>query len=87
MRGDTRGLASGIFAFVAMIIISALLFTMLAPAATDIFGMVSSQTSNPEAQAAIDRREEIWGYMLFFALFLASIAFLSRSVFESRRTV
>lgn len=82
---DDRGLGLAIVGFIAALVIAALLFTLLDPAADQLFDMASSQTSATEAQDAIDRREQIWNNILFYALFLAALYIIARSVFESRR--
>lgn len=84
LKSDTRGLGMGIIGFFAILIVAALLFTLFNPAASEVFSMVSSQTNNAEAQAAIDRREQIWSLMLYFCVFLAGLFLLARAVFESR---
>lgn len=82
---DQRGLATGIIAFFAIIIAGALLFTMLAPAAQEIFTMSSDQASTTQATDAIDLRESIFMNSLYFVLLLAALTIIARAVFESRR--
>jgi len=86
-QGSNRGLASGILTFVAVLVIAALVYTLLDPAIGDIVTMSSSQTSNQGATDVINLRQQIWGAMLFYALFLAMLAVIARSVYESRTGV
>lgn len=85
MALDDRGLASGLLGFVAIVIIIALLYTLLNPAVVGIHDQAISTTSNSQAQDVINERFTIWGYILFFGLFLAAVYIISRAVFESRR--
>lgn len=85
LRRDDRGLATGVIAFVAVIVVSALLYTLFEPAAQGVFNMSSSQADSTQAQNAIDRREQIFSLMLYFCLFLGSVMFIARAVVESRR--
>lgn len=85
VRRDERALSMGLFGFIAIIVITALLYTMLNPAIADVFAFSSEQATTTQAQDAIDRRQQIWGYMPMFGVFLAAIYLLSRAVFESRR--
>lgn len=82
---DDRGLGLAIVGFIAALVIAALLFTLLDPAADQLFDMASSQTSATEAQDAIDRREQIWNGLLFFFIVLAGLFLIARSIVESRR--
>jgi hypothetical protein len=81
---DTRGLGLGILGFVAIIVIGALLYTLLDPAAVEIFSSASSQTSDSRAQTAINRRETIWNLLLYATAFLGILYIIARSLFESR---
>lgn len=84
-RDDNRGLAGGVLAFVAILVVSALLFTLFQPAAESIFTMTSSQASSQKVTDSIDMRQTIFSNILFFALFLGGLALIARAVFESRR--
>lgn len=81
---DDRGLATGIIGFIAMIVIAALMFTLMDPAADMIFSMSTAQADSAQAHNAIELRKKIWDAMLYFALFLAAIFVIARAVFESR---
>ena len=85
MASDDRGLATGILGFVAIIVILALLYTLLNPAITGIHDHALSTTDDSQAQGVINERFTIWGYTLFFGLFLAAVYIIARAVFESRR--
>lgn len=74
----------GIIGFIAILVVAALLYTMMEPAA-EIFSMSLSQTSNQQATDAINLREQIFTNMLFYVLFLAGVFIIARAVFESRR--
>lgn len=80
-----RALASGLIAFVALIIMAAFLFTLMQPAIGDILPMMLSQNPPAEAETAIEQRQTIWGGVLFYVLLLGAIMLIARSVFESRR--
>lgn len=80
-----RALANGLLAFVAILVTAALLYTLLDPAVSDLDTMLSGQTSNSNAQDVIDERTEIWDLFLYYAVFLAGLMLIARSVFESRR--
>ncbi len=81
---DDRGLATGIIGFIAIIVIAALLYTLMDPAAGDIFSMTLTQADSAQAKNAIELRQKIWNATLYFALFLALVYILARAVFESR---
>lgn len=79
-----RGLAVGVLSFIAIIVVAALLFTLMDPALVEIFDMSSSQADSQTAQDVIDLRQQIWGAILFFALFLGIVSLIAQSVYESR---
>lgn len=83
MWADTRGLANGIIGFVVIIVTVALLYTLMDPAFTGVIDAVSTQTTDPEAQAAVNQSATIWGYMPIFGMFLAGLFVLARATFES----
>lgn len=85
MKHDTRGLATGLFAFIAIIVAMALLYTLFQPAAQAVFDTTSTQASSTTATDAINLREQIFELMLYFGVFLAMLALLARAVVESRR--
>lgn len=84
-REDDRGLAIGIIGFVAIIVIAAFLYTLLDPAASSIFPMLDSQTTNTQADAVIDERQTIWHNALFAALFIGTLGIIARAIAEQRR--
>lgn len=84
MHSDERGLATGLLGFAAMLVVAALVYTLLDPAAVSLFDMASGQTSNARAQDAIALRRQIWDAVLYFVLFLASVFIIARAVLESR---
>lgn len=81
---DNRALATGIIGFIAILIVFALLYTILNAGFTDTITFVSADTSNTQAQAAIDERAKIWSLMPVFGVFLGSLFLLARAAFESR---
>ena len=83
-RND-RALAGPILGFLAIIVIGALLYTLFDPAAQLMFDATSSQTTNADAQAAIDQREAIWSNVLFMFLGISLLYIIGRGVLESRR--
>lgn len=85
IRDDNRGLASGILAFIAIIVVSALLFTLFQPAAEQIFSMSTSQATDQQVRDGIALRQAIFSNILYFALFLSGITLVARAVLESRR--
>lgn len=80
-----RGLAVGLMAFVAILVIAALMYTLLDPAATQMFELSGSAAKSATANDAIDRRKQIWDLLLFYPLLFAGLMLLARSLFESRR--
>lgn len=84
MLDDTRGLANGVIGFVVIIATVALLYTIMDPAFTGVIDTVSSQTTDADAQAAVDQSGQIWGYIPVFGLFLAGLFLIARATFESR---
>lgn len=85
LSDDDRGLATGLAGFVAILIIAALMFTLLNPAATNVFDDADSFTTDSEAQNVVDERRAIWSNILFAVLLIAALFLLGRAVFESRR--
>lgn len=83
-RPDDRALATGIIGFVAILIVVALLYTMMDAGFVQVITAVGADTSNAQAQAAIDERAAIWGAMPIFGVFLAAMFLFSRAAFESR---
>lgn len=85
MGRNDRALAMGTVVFFATIAVAALLYIILEPAASQIFTTASGVGSNAEAQGVIDEREQIWGLVLLYGLFLAGVGIIARAVRESRR--
>lgn len=84
MKRDERGLAVGFVVFFAAIVGAALLYIMLDPAMTTIIDMTRSQTTSSAATEQIDLASNIWGLLLFFAMFVSLLFIIARSVFESK---
>jgi hypothetical protein len=82
LPADTRGLAVGVIGFVAMIVIAALMYIMFEPAVGEMLGMSLDQASNQDVKDAINLRQQIFGGMLFFALFLSGVYLIARAVRE-----
>lgn len=81
---EDRGLATALFVFLAIIVVSALLFTLMNPAVNQVTDRVSSQADHQEARDVIDERRQIWSYVLFYPMFLAALYIIARAVLESR---
>lgn len=82
---DERAQAHGIPAvFFAMLITGALLFIIFQPAIDQFAASMLSQTDNQVATDVINERQMIFGKILFYVLFLAVVAFITRSVLQSR---
>lgn len=84
LRGDERGLGVGFVLFFAALAIGALLFVMFNPVMTSVNDQVSDQTDDPDAQATIDERQQIWDALLYWVVFVAGVFVIARAVFEGR---
>lgn len=84
-RDDDRALAGAILGFLAILLIGAFLYILLDPAVSTVLDYTSAQTSNADAQSAIDQRETIWNYILFVPLVIGMLYIIGRGVLESRR--
>lgn len=80
--GDDRALGLGIIVFAAALVIGALLFTLLDPAATQVFDISSDMAEHSQATAEIDEAQQIWGLILFWVAFVAIIGLIARAVAE-----
>lgn len=85
LEREDRGLAMGLIGFFAILVVTALLYTMLNPAITEIISFSSDQATSTQAHNVIDERAQIWGYMPMYGVFLGVVFLLSRAVFESMR--
>lgn len=86
-RPDTsadRALGLGVIGFIAILVASALLFTLFDPAASQILADSSSIAENSKATDHIDTLDTIWSLFLFYSMFVAGLFIIARSVFESR---
>jgi len=81
---DERAQSHGLIVFFVTIIAGALLYTLFQPAADGIFQMALEQSTHQEADAVVQERQRIFGYMLFYVLFVAGLFLLARSVVQSR---
>lgn len=81
---DERAQAHGIIVFFAMLTTGALLFTLFQPAVDGVLTSMLEQTSNPEAESVINEGQEIWGYILFYVVFVSGLFLIARSVLQSR---
>lgn len=77
--------ASGIIGFIAMLVIAALLWALMGPAADLVFSAAGDTASSQAAQTAIDERKAIWGNILFYPLALAGVFVIARAILQSRR--
>lgn len=82
---EDRALASGLIGFIAILVVVALLYALMNPAANQLFGSLSTQASDPQAQSIINEREQIWSNILYAILLLSGVYLIARSVFESGR--
>jgi len=85
LRDDDRGLAMGIVAFFAMVIVAAVLFTVLDPAFVEIFEFSSAQTTHEGAREQQNTAWAIWQNIMFVPLFFAVIFLVTRAVREGAR--
>lgn len=83
-RNDRRGLAVGIIAFFAMIIIGALIFTLFNEALLEVFSMTKSQAQTQHGTDQIAQAETIWNWVLAWVLGVAVLFIIARAVVESR---
>lgn len=67
-----------------MLLVAGLLFIAFNQAAVDINSVTSGYTTDTAAQDHIDLMDQIWGLVLFFAVFLAGLFIIARATFESR---
>jgi len=79
-----RGIALGIAEFFAMLLVAGVIFIALNQGAIDINTAASGYTADTAAQNHIDLMNQIWGLVLFFAVFLAGMFIIARATFESR---
>jgi hypothetical protein len=82
---DRRAQSSGFIVFVLIIGISALLWGLADPAATDIFNYSLNATNNAEAEGIINERATIWANALFFTVLFGGTFIIARAVVQSRR--
>lgn len=82
---DDRALSSGMIGLFAIIVISALLFTLFDPGTAQIIETSSQQATHSEATDHISTLETIWNNILFYPLFLGAIYIIAKGVAESRR--
>lgn len=82
-HADDRGLWIGLFSFIVMLTVGALLYILLEPAASAVFTFALDQSNNARVTTAVERRQTIFSNILAFVLVLASISFLARAIRES----
>lgn len=80
-----RALALGLAEFVAVLVVAAVLYILMDPAAGELVATGLAQTSDTGATDHINLLDQIWGLLLAFAIFLAALFLIARAVFESRR--
>lgn len=83
LRRDERGLAIGFVLFFMALVVAALFWILADPALEMVSNMMESQTSDPDAQALITERMDIWSVILIWVAFVAAIGLIARAVFES----
>lgn len=83
MFADTRGLATGIIGFFAILLIVALLYTLMAPAMNQVTDSAGDQTTDADAQTAITQSNRIFTLMPVFGLFLSAVFLVARAARES----
>lgn len=84
LRRDERGLAMGIVGFFAIIMIGALLYILFNPALAEVFTMTADQAQTSKSTDQINLAEQIWGGVLFYILFLATLYLIAKSVLETK---
>lgn len=80
---DERGLAAGFLNFVAILVISALLYALMLPVINSIETMLLSQVSSPQATNVIEGRIFAFKHILYFIVLYAGVYIIARAVFES----
>lgn len=87
MGREDRALASGLLGFFAMLVVAALLYTLFNEAAQQLFITTTAVGTGAEAQAVIDERQTIWGFILAYAMLISGAFLIARAVVESRRGI
>lgn len=82
-RSNAR-LAVGIIVFFAMIAIGALLWAILNAALTPVLDFGTGYSTSATADQYLGILTSVWGYALFFVLFIAGFALVGRAVVEGR---
>lgn len=82
LRHDERGLGLGVVVFFAMLIVAALLFIVLNVGWVDVVGVMSEQTTDPEATKQINEAKGIWNNILYVPLFFMVLFIIARAVRE-----
>ncbi|MDR9380973.1 MAG: hypothetical protein RI560_04780 [Natronomonas sp.] len=85
LRDDTRGLAMGIVAFFAMLIVAAVLFIVLDMAFGEMFDFSTQQATHEGARDQQDTARAIWNNIMFVPLFFAVLFLVTRAVREAGR--
>lgn len=86
MTQTDRALSTGLLEFFAILIVGGVLFIALNLGVIDVHTIMTTQTTDADAQSFIDLLvNSIWGLILFFIVFLAGIFLIARATFESGR--
>lgn len=80
-----RGLSLGYVGLFAILIVGALLYTMLNPAASAVFDFSSDRATTTQGQDVIDERRNIWSNILMYPMFIGALFILTRAAVEARR--
>jgi hypothetical protein len=84
LHRDDRGLAIGIVAFVAVIMV-VLLWVLLNDGMVILFGTMDTAAATSQGQDEIALAKKIWGLLPYYILFVGVIMLIARAVLESRR--
>lgn len=85
LRDDDRALGVGVLIFAAILVTAGLFFIVADPVMDQAKETALDQTDDPNATSTIEERTTIWDNLLAYALFMAGVFIIARSVFESKR--
>jgi len=77
-------LGVGIIVFFAMIVAGVLIWTLLNEPVTTTLAFGTDYSTSSTADTYLGYLTSVWGYLLYFVLFIAGVFLLGRAVFEGR---
>lgn len=80
---DRRGLAISLVAFIAALVLAALLFIVMDAALADVFAVSNEQADHAGASTFISDIEAVWDRILLAVLFVCMLFIIGRAVIES----